>query len=384
MKRSELSDKEIVELLRQMPKIEDHRHPRDIYQNLPKKKRKTLPWLLPGLAAAAALFLFFILVPILMDGNQFSFDKSTEEKTSEIAMQKDAGANKDNGFAGTEKIQLMNESGGKTAVYEDEAGGGMVLTYWIPDRNAQILVPVSTVVQDTQGKDWLTLFNEKMASLKEAEWGLQDYYPLNATITMDEKTAALNVNVPADHRYGMGSTGEGIFIRALNRNTASNSSTKKIQLFTEGKLGIEFGNFGPLNELEVIPEQNHAYFFYFPEGSDMPLLVPTDDTFVDIKTAFAEMEKDPPEELGLKRSLLPALQIVEMSMTDKTLYISIKADESFASDPLAASSFEAILLTAKEFGAEKVVINNPPFNNIGPFDLTVENKVPVAPNRKDF
>ncbi len=54
MKRSEWSDNELEELLRQMPKVKDHRDPRDIYQNISLKKRKTKSWLLPGMAAAAA------------------------------------------------------------------------------------------------------------------------------------------------------------------------------------------------------------------------------------------------------------------------------------------------------------------------------------------
>lgn len=383
MKRSEWSDKELVELLREMPKIEDHRHPRDIYQNLPKKRRKTLPWLLPGFAAAAALFLFFILVPKLMDGNQFSSDKSTEEKAAHIATKKDAGANKDTS-SDTEKMEIMSVENEKTAIYDEDVSDGTVLTFWVPDANVQILVPVSTVVQDDQGKDWLTLFNEKMADLREEEWGLDDYYPLNATFSMDEKNEAVNVNVPADHRYGMGAAGEIYFKGALKRDIASNSQIKKIRLYTAGKLGIEFGNTGVEEELAVEQIQNHAYFFYFPEGSDKPLLAPSVDTFNDIKTAFAEMEKDPPKEWGLNRSLPSEFQIVDVSMTDKTLYITVKGDANFVNDPLAASTFEAILLTAKEFGADKVVVNNPPFSQIGPFDLTKENKVPIAPNRKDF
>lgn len=80
MKKSEWSDREIEELLMQMPKIQDHRDPRDIYQNLSLKKRKTKSWLLPGLAAAAAVLLFFILVPKLMNGSNFSHDQAQEEK----------------------------------------------------------------------------------------------------------------------------------------------------------------------------------------------------------------------------------------------------------------------------------------------------------------
>ena len=52
---------------------------------------------------------------------------------------------------------LITESN-KTALYDDEIGNGTVMTYWIPDSQAQILVPVSTVVNSDTSKDWLDNF----------------------------------------------------------------------------------------------------------------------------------------------------------------------------------------------------------------------------------
>ena len=82
MKKSEWSDKQLEELLRQMPKIQDHRNPRDIYQNLSIKKRKRPAWLVPGFATAAALLLIFLLVPKMLDGTESSFDSAKQEKSS--------------------------------------------------------------------------------------------------------------------------------------------------------------------------------------------------------------------------------------------------------------------------------------------------------------
>ena len=72
MKKSQLSDKQLEELLGQMPKIKDHRDPRDIYQNIAHRveKRRMPAWVIPSAALAAVLFLAFILSPGLMDWNQ--------------------------------------------------------------------------------------------------------------------------------------------------------------------------------------------------------------------------------------------------------------------------------------------------------------------------
>ncbi|MDV2888166.1 hypothetical protein RYX45_23670, partial [Alkalihalophilus pseudofirmus] len=53
----------------------------------------------------------------------------------------------------------------KSAVYEDEVANGKVITYWIPDDQAQNLIPISTIVQDPENKSWLDIFNEKMTEL---------------------------------------------------------------------------------------------------------------------------------------------------------------------------------------------------------------------------
>ena len=111
----------------------------------------------------------------------------------------------------------------KTALYDDEVGNGTVITYWIPDSQAQILVPVSTVVNIDSNKDWLTTFTESMGLLKEEEWGLTDYYPLNATFKWDSINNTVTVDVPKDHKYGQGSAAETNFINSLKNNIVSNS-----------------------------------------------------------------------------------------------------------------------------------------------------------------
>ncbi|GAE43422.1 hypothetical protein [Mesobacillus boroniphilus] len=84
MKKSQLSDKQLEEILGQMPKVKDHRDSRDIYQNIAHRveKRKKMPaWVIPGAALAAALFLAFILSPGLM-GTNYSEEKSMDSSAA--------------------------------------------------------------------------------------------------------------------------------------------------------------------------------------------------------------------------------------------------------------------------------------------------------------
>ena len=93
------------------------------------------------------------------------------------------------------------------------------------------------------------------------------------------------------------------------------------------------------------------------------------------------MKSDIPE-LGLKASLLPSVHFKEFLIQDNKLIFTLENNLEMKNDLNTLYSFEALLLTAKEFGLSAIVIENPPIKQLGPFDLTKETKVPVAANFK--
>ncbi|OLS40199.1 GerMN domain-containing protein [Bacillus sp. MRMR6] len=392
MRKSEWSDKQLEDLLRQMPKIQDQRHPREIYQNLSVKKRKRPIWLLPGIATAAAALLFLILIPKLMVGTEYSLDRAQEEKSSSaensrmtednansIMMEKQDDASLEEELTHSQ-LEQAALGGGKTLLFEEEIGNGRVITYWIPDSQVQNLVPISTVVTHEEGANWLTVFTETMEKLTEEEWGLSEFYPLNATLTIDAKDNSLMVDVPKDHKYGQGSAMETNFISSLVRNIASNSDISKIKFFTNGQPGIELGNYGILNELPVNPDENRAYFRFTPEGEQLPMLVPSSDSYKDINAALNAMMKGPSPETGLSSSLVPSIQIQNASIAGTQLVITLSDGSNLENNIDTMYSVEAILLTAKDFGLKTVLFVNAPIEYLGPYQLTAEIKVPLAAN----
>jgi len=389
VKKSEWSDKQLEELLREMPRIQDHRNPRDIYQNLSLKKRKRPAWIIPGLAAAAALFLFFLLVPKLFDGTQYSLDSAKQEESSreeKISISEDNSSDlrrkddleqNETGISDAEPNVLMTHSN-KTAVFEEDAGTGTVFTYWIPDSQIQFLVPVSIIVTPDNNKDWLTNYTKSMELLHEAEWGLTDYYPLNAKLEMDNNSTVI-VDVPNDHKYGQGSASETMFIDSLKKNIAANSQVNKIVFTTNGQPGIELGNYGIIEEIEVNREGKHAFFLYTPDGLDTTYLVPSTETYPDINAALEAMKTDQQVQ-GLAASLVSGFPLKDFSIEDNKLIITMDENTTMENNQAAVYAYEAILLTAKEFGIETITVLNAPIKFLGPFDLTKEMKVPLAPN----
>lgn len=384
MKKSEWSDHELEQLLQQMPKVKDHRDPRDIYQSLSlkAKKRKAQAWIVPSIASLAAVLLLFILAPQVWQG--ISQDSATKQETNEAFdnsnnMAKIATDDSTNtGLADKKQEMSLLATATETAVYEEELMEQQVITYIVPDQNAQLLVPVSVLVPK-ENKTWVELYQSQAEKLTENQWGLSDYFPLNATLSM-ENEQTLNVDVPADHQYGNGSANETLFIGILEETMSRHQNLQKITFSTNGNPGIMLGNSGELSELNKPGTKKRSYYLFNPNNQNSPFIVPGVDVSSDIGTALEAMRVGN-DIYGLKPSI-PAEFIYKINeSSDEQLILDISGNTQLTVEPKYVYCIEAILLTAKEFGYKTVKFENSPVPSIGRFNLENEIKVPVAPNK---
>lgn len=381
MRKSEWSNKELEDLLRQMPKLQDMHQYSDIYHRHPMKMAKAKHWFLPSIATVTVFLLFVIFAPDLLKS----------QHKSNVSQKRVSISTSSNQLASTNgqiiKIDETKASIGKqsqlenlkTAVYENDLGKGKVLTYWIPDSQAQLLVPVSAVIHRPGKKTWLELFTDKMPRLQEKEWGLSEYYPLHASLSLDEESNSVVVNVSGNQPYSQGSAAQTSFINAMKRDITSNSNLKKMKFATNGEPGMLLDQEGKMMEMAISFERKRAYFFYTPEGKKVPFLVPSYESYPDINSALEAMRQDRTA-LGLKASIAPVLTFTKATIKNKTLYLSLRGKRSLRNDAASIYSYEAILLTAKEFGVNHVKFDRVGLKNLGPFDLSKENRVPVAAN----
>lgn len=408
MKKSQLSDKQLEEILGQMPKIKDHRDSRDIYSNIAHRveKRKKMPgWVIPGAALAAVLFLAFILSPGLLgvnDASQESMDRNsaTEAKSSmelDTAVRDDsanksaaeeentfmadsaAGKEKANEFAAMDKV---NPYEGLISLYPEEVDTETteLLTYAIPDEQVMNVVPVTVTTPKQEGKSWIDSYTETMPKLKEEEWGLTDYYPMDASWNYDEATKTLTMDVKPDHPFQYGSATNIIFVDSMTQNF-SRAGIDKMVLTTEGEPGINLGNFGTMEELPLNTEtkKRRAYLFLTVEEVQNPYLVPTEEQYKTIGEAFAQMWKS--DEIGyLSPSLPDDFKLAKTESKDKVLEITLTDDTTLNESFLP--HLEAILMTASEFEYTGVKFTNANIDQIGPFDMNEVLSLPLAPNKK--
>lgn len=412
MRKSVWTDKELEELLLQLPKISDNRDPRDIYQNiaLKTKKRKRQIWFMPSLAALAAVIIFIILAPNLINWQEspeqkISLNSAASKENMEMAGNDRTAATVDkkddvsahennhvkfeadsnNRFSSKNAQKSPADDVERTAVYEEDLQGKELLTYAIPDTNGQNIVPVSVLVQKEDNKSWFDQYKETMAKLKEKEWGLSDFYPLHANLTYDSLNKVLNVDVPRDHQYGSGSSSEEMFTSSLLDSFAFDDKVEKITFTTEKEKGIVLGN-DEITELDVEKSNSpaHGYLFFYPTRGKRPFIVPTPDKYKSIDEAFAAMRKEIATH-QLKPSLPEEWQFKKVVPNNNGILSIFLSKSSNVTDiQEMVYSIEAILLTAKNFGYKAVKVENPPVKNIGPFDLSKELQVPVAANKRSI
>lgn len=412
MKKSQLSDKQLEEILGQMPKIKDHRDSRDVYQNIAHRveKRKKMPaWVIPGAALAAVLFLAFILSPGLL-GSNYSEQKSMDSSSADGAKSSmemntasrddtanESASHKESTFMmdaadgeaeeKSKEIAAMDKANpyeGLISLYPEETDTetSEIFTYAIPDDQAMAIVPVTVTIPKKEGKSRIDSYTETMPMLKEEEWGLTDYYPMDATWNFDEATKTLTMDVKQNNPYRDGSTANVIFVDSMTQNL-SQAGIDKMVLTTEGEPGIDMGNFGPMKELPINTgtSKRRAYLFLSVEGMPNPYLVPTKEQHKTIGEAFEQMWKG--DEVGyLSPSLPDDFKLAKTESNNKVLEITLTDDTAL--DESFLPNLEAILMTASEFDYTGVRFTNANIDQLGPFNLNEVLPLPLAPNKKNI
>ncbi|WP_080845409.1 GerMN domain-containing protein [Cytobacillus gottheilii] len=416
MRKNDHNDRDIEELLKQMPKIKDQRGKREVYQNVMMKmnRRKRQTWLIPSAAAAAALLLMVILIPGMMGGQDTAEDSSSGSQesaqysaVSEESAERSSENSQDDAESTSDDSAVLDSSEKKnestqndssdseaevdiqndftTAVYEEDLQESEVLTYVIPDKNINNIVPVSVIVPKEEGKTKFDLYKETMPKLTEEQWGLSEFYPLNADLTYDQNQNILNVDMPSDHQYHFTSVAE--VINNFFINIFKEFNLQEIKLTTDGNPGVDLGNYGEISEFTPNNSSNQYAFYLFYPDQDMeePFLVPYthDERPQSIEEAFnamrQEIEIDPP-----LMASIPADINFQTDVHDHTVVITFSDESEIEDNEETAYMIEALLLTAKEFNYQAVKLENADVDTVGRFNLTQELHPPVAPNQKEL
>jgi len=396
MEKNNWSDEQLKSLLRQFPAIKDERDPKSIYQNIAagkSKQRIRRPWLMPAVASVFAFMLLIVIGESFFRSNNGNYnlsDSSSSENSKYIAINEDSQSTEN-----SSSFQMKEQSGEvenrqadvelqTTALYAEEVGDKELLTYPIPDKNLQVAVPVSILVENPDSLSKFDLYKKYMSAIEETSWGLDNYYPFDGTVSYDMSNKTVIIDF-ADDVTSLGAIGSDDFLNSIVYQQLESVGADKMEFRRKGQKGVLVGD-RDLTEIYYQQLENRGYYLLTDSvEAENALYVPWETPYHDIETALINMQKDMPE-YGLSASIPDNIRFEKIVPNIETseLELYLTKDSILHADKATLRAIESILLTAKDFQFKTVRFENAGINQIGRFVFTDEIPVPVAANKREM
>ncbi|MEW8986857.1 MAG: hypothetical protein AB2401_07635 [Bacillus sp. (in: firmicutes)] len=384
MSKMDWKDKQLEDLLREMPKINDNQNPEDLYQAISLKlnKKKRVGKFIPALASAAAIILFISLIPNLFQyEDQVKQDSFQETKREDMNTEEQANNKLVDENSSQEQFDtMMQTEPTRISVYKEELNGKELLTYGIPDRHGLNVVPISILVDKDDSNRWFEQFVDNMPKLTEEAWGLSEYYPLNGNLSFDSVEKKVHINLLPNHSYGKDLTAELIFQNAIITSFRQRDDVNTITFSTDNKPGIVVGN-NTIDQINVNEKRvvRKPYLLLYVENRSQPMLVQVQEIVATFDDALTLMKDDEPK-LGLTASIPNELVIEKVSIMKEHVTVELGNPTEIPQTEIINFAVEAILLSAKEFGYTTVEFKHDKTSTIGQFPTNQPIEVPIAPN----
>lgn len=391
MKKERIQESEIIELFQQLPRIQDQRDSTEIYQQILKKintnktKRKRKAFIsFPAIAFASVLFLSVLIASSFFQSNSVqdqtgSYRNGVEEigiKLSDTLNHKESA--KENQQEKMSEIESTNKMI-KTALYStDLQPDELFVTLAIPDEQVQNIIPITFVVKKSEGKNWLDLYNEIAGKVQESSLELGEFYPYQGELTL-ENNDEIRFTINEDHSYDLSSTSETLLMKSFESFRYQN--IKKVNLYSKDQKGVYLPHSGELEQFEIPQFPKVGYFIY--QTKNHIYLAPSPKSYENINDALSDMTNQI-ETHNLKPSIIDNLTVSAQENHNGQLTVYFPEKTILKNNENTIRMIEAILLTAKDFGFDKVLFRNIVTDLIGDFYLKEPINVPIAPNKIEY
>lgn len=397
MSHEKWDEDKIEELLKNAPKIHDHRSKDEVFERLKKdghfdgkppkmvtkKKRRNI---LPGFISVAAILLLAILIPSFLKGEEEATNSNTDNVLMEMESA-DIEENKEISLPDdSEGITVMNaEEDIKTAVYPEQLEGNTVFRIGLASDAADsipitILIPDEKIVEDFGKKEpsQVELYNEYAPKLNEKKIGFIDYHPYVGEIS-EEGNKVIH-KLPEDHEYDMASASLSTYFGTL-QDTFTNY--ERVEFVKEDDTPVIFSEVG--EEYPLIMNEESAQFNYFKyvQQDGAEYLAPNfREKYATVEEALKALKvktNDIYETVilpGVDYSVKVEGQVVKVSFTPKLDLEKYNKVE-------AMQMIEGILLTGASF-QKQIQFKNIVQRNWEGFNFTKPLPIPVGPNEVPY
>ncbi|TMU86713.1 hypothetical protein FGG79_00770 [Bacillus sp. BHET2] len=406
MNKSEWKNRDIEELVKKLPQIKDERTSQYIYARIKRENKKKnfvlFNRFFPAVAALAAILIMILLAPtVLTELTDNSMEKSelntadrsgSSEENKKAVMSTESEKsdklpepNKDQKMTLTdsdqstaeEKIVSGNSSSDRLSLYADDLQGNDYYTFGLVSQEA-VPIPVS-VIDSSNGEDWLSRHEQIAENIPEADWGLEEYLPLKGKFTHDQNKVIFTLD--ADHSYSGSSAVEYAFYHSLQYSFQHKGIDEVVLQEQDGSVP-QFSSTGEFSKIDVTGETRTAYYLYSPNGKDR-YLVPDNIDRGNVKESIAAMKQ---ADSSLFQSVIPKDINISVMETDEYVTASFLNELNLETldDTTALEMIEGILLTSRSAGYEKVLFENIKQESWNGFHFNEPIETPISPNRKDL
>ncbi|OEH93508.1 GerMN domain-containing protein [Bacillus solimangrovi] len=389
-------EERIEELLQQLPIVEDNRSADEIFARISKTMEdeessnsdmstpivKRSKWVLPVLGSVAAVVLFIVMLPVILNnGSEMSIEKEESSEKAIFENHANLQGQSEEGFAG-DQVQSFSESISKKMIVieplshtinEINADEQLLVGALVND-SFQYTIPVSKTIPKNIPLD------EALNSFIQDELSNMSIYSAdfwkNITFEqLNEHTMEVNLFGEQSMLINNEKSVEVAFISMLKEMMLP-IGISELKFSHNETAGIEFSKMGYVESLIIEREQK---IYYLTEG-EHKYLVPIPTTASDLQSAFQQMLTDD-DNKQLYSPFLNGIQVESVELNDKHIQIQLMNTNDLVNNEESIYMIEAILLTAKSYGYDTVQFENLPFNQYGPYNVSQPITVPYSANR---
>ncbi|TYO72967.1 hypothetical protein [Rossellomorea marisflavi] len=368
MKQSDWNDRDIEKLVKKLPKINDGRKPESIYASIreqgEKQRHRKGKRIIPGLVAVAAIMIFTLLSPALLQQSPVEESRS-EQGASMMDESKDLKADK-----------AVSEKKERFSLYENMVEDAEVYTFGLISPEG-VPVPVSVTKDLSDGEEWIDGYAQLAKLIPEEELGMEEFVPLEGTASKGYGDD-INFTLKEDQPYTGNSAMEYAFYYSLFYSFQG-MGFDQVRLEDENGNAPQFSGYGVLKKIELPKNAKQAFFTYSPNGLDH-FLVPDNLEYEDLDSAVTSMNESESE---FYESTIP--EGLNVRVVEKGAYPIISFMNEVHLENMEESEalelIESLLLTARSFGYKQVMFENISEEEWGGFSFNAPIETPIAPNR---
>ncbi|MEI4790481.1 sigma X negative regulator [Bacillus sp. FJAT-53060] len=357
--RSDWSEERIKVLLSQLPKVEDNRSSKQIYQKMlmaSGKKKRSVIWIGPAVATVVVLFMAFLISPHLF--------KPSAHDMKKVKMESNADKGQVN--ATLEAVKNTNEP--LHVVSAADQHKYMTIAY-IDESTSQV-VPISIGKENQNDNVQAMVSTYEKVQLPEMIKPLQSYMDM---VDISEKGDTLVFQLKND--LSLDTLKEANRFKDMVKETLKWSQYKQVQVKSVKGSHLQLSEHGSIGTISIDKQTKHAY--YLLENQSGTFLVPSKSHYPSYKAAIEAMKQ------GSDSGLDPLIKeevIKEVTSTGKHVTITFGASGQLTDSIDHILLIEGLLLTAKDFGFTDVTIQHAGTDQVGPYELKEPIEVPALPN----